>query len=80
MQENNTSKKLAMAFKSICLILTVLFTALRACGVNNWNWYWVVSPLLVYYTVQIIALLFLGLVKIGETTKGNKSNENHHKS
>lgn len=80
MQENNTAKKLGELFKSLCLLLTLLFTAFRACGINNWDWYWVIFPLLVYYGVELIAIIFLGFVKLGETIKGNKSGENNHKS
>lgn len=79
MQESNTGEKLGKAFRNLCWLLTLLFTSLRACGVNDWNWYWVISPLLIYCGVQIIALIFLGFVKIGESAKGNKSDEDNHK-
>ena len=36
---------LGSALKEICYFLTILFCALRACGVINWSWFWVMSPI-----------------------------------
>ena len=30
---------LGSALKEICYFLTILFCALRACGVINWSWF-----------------------------------------
>jgi hypothetical protein len=79
MEKDNKYEKLSKLFRDFCWMLTLLFTSLRACDVNNWSWYWVISPILVYYSIELIAVIYLGLVKTGEITKGNELNEDNHK-
>lgn len=46
-------------------LLTIVFIVLKLCNVINWNWFWVLSPLifsaalwiLLFVIVMIIALL-----------------------
>ena len=37
--------------------LTLLFIALRLCGVIDWKWIWVLSP--IWISISFLALLFL---------------------
>ena len=37
--------------------LTLLFIALKLCGVIDWKWIWVLSP--IWISISFLALLFL---------------------
>ena len=78
--KKNNGKNTAIAFKNLCLTLTMLFTSLRACDVTDWSWYWVVSPLFLLYGVELIALIFLGAVKVNESSEEGEVDENNDKS
>jgi len=50
---------------SLPTLLTVLFIALKLCGIINWSWWWVLSPIpitvgvaLVVFAVVITVLMF----------------------
>ena len=40
--------------------LTLLFIALKLCGVINWGWIWVLSP--IWISILFLALIFLVIV------------------
>ena len=40
--------------------LTLLFIALRLCGVIDWKWIWVLSP--IWISILFLALIFLVIV------------------
>lgn len=41
--------------------LALLFIALKLCGVINWNWIWVLTPI---WSVVIVDLIAVLLIKI----------------
>ena len=41
-------------------VLTLLFIALKLCGVISWSWIWVLSP--VWITISFVALLAIVIV------------------
>ena len=52
---------------SLPTLLTVLFIALKLCGIIDWSWWWVLSPipitigvLLGVFTVAISIVFFAG--------------------
>ncbi len=54
----------------ITKLLLLLFFALRVCGVINWPWYWILSPLLLPIVLVLICslvVLFCELMKEEET-------------
>ena len=46
---------------NLCLFLTMLFCALRACDVATWNWYWVISPILISKIIGIVSMIVSGV-------------------
>ena len=40
--------------------LTLLFIALKLCGVIDWKWIWVLSP--IWISILFLALIFLVIV------------------
>lgn len=45
-----------MSFSSV---LTLIFIVLKLCGVINWSWVWVLSPI---WISLIIALVVVGII------------------
>lgn len=50
---------------SFCMLLGLLFIALKLCGQVDWSWYWVLlpiyAPVLFYLAVLAVCLLLIGL-------------------
>ena len=42
-------------------VLTVLFIALKLCGVIHWSWFWVISPIwiILFISIFLAILIFL---------------------
>lgn len=40
---------------TLSLALTILFIALKLCGVIHWSWLWVISPEPIRWTVLILS-------------------------
>ena len=43
-------------------LLTIVFIVLKLCGVINWSWVWVLSPLWISFIVSIIILIIFVVV------------------
>lgn len=43
-------------------LLTILFIALKLCGVIAWSWWWVLSPIWISILLVLLILLVVGLV------------------
>jgi len=43
---------------SFATLLTVVFITLKLCGVINWSWWWVVSPIFISIGLALFILLF----------------------
>lgn len=41
-------------------LLLLLFIALKLCGVINWSWWWLLSPVWIPLIVVAVLLLILG--------------------
>ena len=52
---------------SFATLLTVVFITLKLCGVINWSWWWVVSPIFISIGLAIVILLF-ATVLVGLTS------------
>ena len=50
------------ALKDVCYFLTILFCALRACGVITWSWFWVMSPIFFSWVLALVCLGIVGLI------------------
>lgn len=53
--------------------LTILFTALRACDIINWNWFWIMSPVFFSWIIGIGALALAGLATIAILSKKDET-------
>ena len=42
-----TSVKVTNSFEQDARYLTMLFVALKLCGVIEWSWWWVISPVFI---------------------------------
>lgn len=52
---------------SFATLLTVVFITLKLCGVINWSWWWVVSPIFISVGLALFILLF-ATVLVGLTS------------
>ena len=59
MQNNKEVKTVGLGFADA---LALLFIALKLCGVINWNWIWVLSP--IWISISFLGLLFLVILVI----------------
>ena len=69
----NEAKRIGEAIgatiKRICYFLTILFCALRACGIINWHCFWIMSPIFASWGIVILMLMLMGIIKIVETKR-----------
>ena len=57
-----------------CGLLTIVFIALKLCGVIGWSWWWVVSPIWISAAIFILAIVAVLTVIAGASAiKGSKS-------
>ena len=59
MQNNKEVKTVGLGFADA---LALLFIALKLCGVINWSWIWVLSP--IWISISFLGLIFLVIVVI----------------
>ena len=45
-------------------LLLVAFIVLKLCGVIDWSWWWVLSPLWIPLGILILILLVVGTIKL----------------
>ena len=57
--EKKTETKIGLGFSEA---LTILFIALKLCGVIDWSWLWVLSP--IWITLSLIAVIAVIIVLI----------------
>ena len=57
-------------------VLLLVFIVLKLCGVINWSWWWVLSPiwipLALFVGFCVAAFIVLGIEEIRERTKEKK--------
>lgn len=42
-------------------LLTIVFIVLKLCGVINWSWVWVLSPIWIVAILIILLVLLIGI-------------------
>jgi hypothetical protein len=47
-------------------ILLVVFVVLKLCGLIDWSWWWVLSPLWITAAIAVVSLVVLGLFLLVE--------------
>ena len=59
MHKDKEVKTVGLGFEDA---LALLFIALKLCGVINWSWIWVLSP--IWISISFLGLLFLVILVI----------------
>jgi len=59
MNENNT--QIVKAGPGLTTLLTVLFIALKLCGIIAWSWVWVLSPVWISIALVVSMLSIAGI-------------------
>lgn len=54
MEENKTTVNGGVGFTGL---LTIVFIALKLCGVITWSWLWVLSPIWINAALCVVVLL-----------------------
>jgi hypothetical protein len=49
---------------SLASLLTVVFVTLKLCGVIQWGWLWVLSPLWITFTILTLLYAILGVLAV----------------
>lgn len=55
---NNSSKSGGISFGGL---LTIVFIILKLCGVINWSWIWVLSPIWISIVLVIIFAIIIAI-------------------
>ena len=58
----NESTPIVVRGTSLPTLLTVLFIALKLCGIIDWSWWWVLSPIPI--TLGIVLVVFAGVIGV----------------
>jgi hypothetical protein len=58
----NESNPIVVRGTSFPTLLTVLFIALKLCGIIDWSWWWVLSPIPI--TLGIALVVFAGVIGV----------------
>jgi hypothetical protein len=58
----NESNPIVVRGTSFPTLLTVLFIALKLCGVIDWSWWWVLSPIPI--TLGVALVIFAGVIGV----------------
>lgn len=69
-QEQNNTKVVGDITLSLLL---VAFVVLKLCGVIDWSWWWVLSPLWIPLGFVILVLLVLGIAKLALKNMAKKA-------
>ena len=59
---NNTKAQASGVSIGFVGLLTIAFIVLRLCGVINWSWIWVVSPIWISAALTVGILLIAGII------------------
>ena len=62
MNENNT--QIVKAGPGLATLLTVLFIALKLCGVIAWSWWWELSPIWISIALVVGMLSIAGILLV----------------
>ena len=66
MKNNETSVKVTFSLEQDAKILTMIFITLKLCGVIEWSWWWVLSPLPILILSAFVVGIGNGLTRRGK--------------
>lgn len=72
--KNNTKSFgtiLGKIVKNTSVFLSLLFCALRACGIIHWEWYYVMMPIFVKWAMILVSLAITGIASIAVLADDN---------
>lgn len=74
---NNTKAQASSGGIGFVGLLTIAFIVLRLCGVINWSWIWVLSPIWISAALTVGLLLIAGIIYLVALLieKSKKSNK-----
>ena len=74
---NNTKAQASSGGIGFVGLLTIAFIVLRLCGVINWSWIWVLSPIWISAALTVGLLLIAGIIYLVALLieKSRKSNK-----
>ncbi len=61
-KEKSGGAELGSAVGSTGNFLTILFCALRACGIIHWSWFWIMSPIFFSWVLLVVLLVLAGVM------------------
>jgi len=61
---SSSSSSGAGCFSVLTIMLQVLFIGLKLTGYIAWTWFWVMSPLIVYFLFSLAIVLLIILIAI----------------
>ena len=56
-RNRSTSVNSVIFFGIFSVVLTIIFSVLRLAEVISWSWIWVLSPILIYLSIAILAFI-----------------------
>lgn len=56
-QINDTNSHLVDGVSSTANFLTLLLCTLQACGVIDWKWYWIMSPVFITWIITLVCVV-----------------------
>jgi len=59
---NNNNKSTQSGGIGFCGLLTIVFIALKLCGVIKWSWLWVLAPIWIPLVLVVVILLIYLIV------------------
>lgn len=59
--------------KTLLTYMTLVFIALRACGIINWPWYCLLIPAVIPLSVYIICAIIVGIIGIVEAAEHHEN-------
>lgn len=76
-KDQNVGNSLGNAIKEICYFLTILFCALRVCGVISWSWFWIMSPIFLSWIIGLVGIVIgcaiaFAVIEVDEDDSGER--------
>ena len=68
METNNSAKSGGMG---VGTLLTIVFVVLKLCGVVDWSWFWVLSPV-IFSTIFTLIFIVVAAIIVTHHRKNNK--------
>ncbi len=53
-------------------VLFLIFMTLKLCGVIDWSWWWVTAPIWIPFSLVVVMLSLLGVVRFVESKRIQK--------